>query len=34
MPYLVLFGVISYRRIGMDRFPYIEFPAGRRSPRP
>lgn len=23
---LVLFGVISYGRIGMDRFPYIEFP--------
>ncbi|HUW49464.1 MAG TPA: efflux RND transporter permease subunit [Sulfuricella sp.] len=23
---LVLFGVISYQRIGMDRFPYIEFP--------
>jgi len=23
---LVLFGVISYTRIGMDRFPYIEFP--------
>jgi HAE1 family hydrophobic/amphiphilic exporter-1 len=23
---LVLFGLISYQRIGMDRFPYIEFP--------
>jgi len=23
---LVLFGYISYQRIGMDRFPYIEFP--------
>ncbi len=23
---LVLFGVISYGRIGMDRYPYIEFP--------
>lgn len=23
---LVLFGIISYQRIGMDRFPYIEFP--------
>ena len=23
---LVLFGVISYDRIGMDRYPYIEFP--------
>ena len=23
---LVLFGVISYQRIGMDRLPYIEFP--------
>ncbi|MBI2307219.1 MAG: efflux RND transporter permease subunit [Rhodocyclales bacterium] len=23
---LVLFGLISYGRIGMDRFPYIEFP--------
>jgi HAE1 family hydrophobic/amphiphilic exporter-1 len=23
---LVLFGFISYQRIGMDRFPYIEFP--------
>ncbi len=23
---LVLFGVISYTRIGMDRYPYIEFP--------
>ncbi|MFC5303133.1 efflux RND transporter permease subunit [Azospira restricta] len=23
---LVLFGVISYERIGMDRYPYIEFP--------
>ncbi len=23
---LVLFGVISFNRIGMDRFPYIEFP--------
>lgn len=23
---LVLFGVISYERIGVDRFPYIEFP--------
>ncbi len=23
---LVLFGIISYGRIGMDRFPYIEFP--------
>ncbi|MBI4756935.1 MAG: efflux RND transporter permease subunit [Betaproteobacteria bacterium] len=23
---LVLFGVISYQRIGMDRYPYIEFP--------
>ncbi len=23
---LVLFGVISYQRIGMDRFPHIEFP--------
>jgi len=23
---LVLFGVISYQRIGVDRFPYIEFP--------
>lgn len=24
---LVLFGIISYQRIGVDRFPYIEFPA-------
>lgn len=23
---LVLFGIISYQRIGVDRFPYIEFP--------
>ncbi|MBE7424153.1 MAG: efflux RND transporter permease subunit [Zoogloeaceae bacterium] len=23
---LVLFGLIAYQRIGMDRFPYIEFP--------
>jgi len=23
---LVLFGIISFNRIGMDRFPYIEFP--------
>ena len=23
---LVLFGLISYQRIGMDRYPYIEFP--------
>ena len=23
---LVLFGFISYQRIGVDRFPYIEFP--------
>ncbi len=23
---LVLFGIISYQRIGMDRYPYIEFP--------
>ena len=23
---LVLFGIISYARIGMDRYPYIEFP--------
>ncbi|MBI4666437.1 MAG: efflux RND transporter permease subunit [Nitrospinae bacterium] len=23
---LVLFGIISYHRIGVDRFPYIEFP--------
>jgi hydrophobic/amphiphilic exporter-1 (mainly G- bacteria), HAE1 family len=23
---LVLFGIISYQRIGIDRFPYIEFP--------
>ncbi len=23
---LVLFGIIGYQRIGMDRFPYIEFP--------
>ena len=23
---LVLFGVISFDRIGMDRYPYIEFP--------
>ncbi len=23
---LVLFGYISYQRIGMDRFPHIEFP--------
>ncbi|MEW5942988.1 MAG: efflux RND transporter permease subunit [Pseudomonadota bacterium] len=23
---LILFGVISYQRIGMDRYPYIEFP--------
>ena len=23
---LVLFGLISYGRIGMDRYPYIEFP--------
>lgn len=23
---LVLFGIISYQRIGMDRLPYIEFP--------
>lgn len=23
---LVLFGIISYERIGMDRYPYIEFP--------
>ncbi len=23
---LVLFGIISYGRIGMDRFPYVEFP--------
>jgi len=23
---LVLFGVISYQRIGMDRMPYVEFP--------
>ena len=23
---LVLFGIISYQRIGMDRFPHIEFP--------
>jgi hydrophobic/amphiphilic exporter-1 (mainly G- bacteria), HAE1 family len=23
---LVLFGIISYQRMGMDRFPYIEFP--------
>ena len=23
---LVLFGIISYGRIGMDRYPYIEFP--------
>jgi len=23
---LVLFGIISYQRIGLDRFPYIEFP--------
>ena len=23
---LVLVGVIGYQRIGMDRFPYIEFP--------
>ena len=23
---LVLFGIISYQRIAVDRFPYIEFP--------
>ena len=23
---LVLFGIIAFKRIGMDRFPYIEFP--------
>ena len=23
---LVLFGIISYQRLGVDRFPYIEFP--------
>ena len=23
---LVLFGVIAYERVGMDRYPYIEFP--------
>jgi hydrophobic/amphiphilic exporter-1 (mainly G- bacteria), HAE1 family len=23
---LVLFGIIAYQRIGIDRFPYIEFP--------
>ncbi len=23
---LILFGIISYQRIGMDRYPYIEFP--------
>jgi HAE1 family hydrophobic/amphiphilic exporter-1 len=23
---IVLFGIISYGRIGMDRYPYIEFP--------
>ncbi|MDQ5959351.1 MAG: hypothetical protein QG592_430, partial [Pseudomonadota bacterium] len=23
---LVLFGYIGYERIGMDRYPYIEFP--------
>jgi hydrophobic/amphiphilic exporter-1 (mainly G- bacteria), HAE1 family len=23
---LVLFGIISYERIGMDRYPYVEFP--------